>query len=296
MGGGRWTEDTRASYRAYSASVSTKSVSDTFTSRSIKSALDPKDVILRESVDSVDNPNSTAIIVGVDVTGSMGVIAHEMAKRGLGTLIEGILDRVPVEDPHIMFMAIGDAACDRSPLQVSQFEADARIIRQLADIYVESGGGGNDTESYDLPWYFAGTRTKTDCFDKRGKKGYLFTIGDENPPAGLTERQIKDIFGTSEQKGYSAAELLAMAEEKYHVFHLIVEQGNYCRRNPEVTIGKWTQLMGKRALPLSNHSHVSQVILAAIEISEGKDPEEVISGWQDSSVVETIRHALRLGE
>lgn len=294
MGGGRWTEDTRASYRSYASTASTKSVHETFTSKSIKSELDPKGVMLRESVDSVDNPNSTAIIVGVDVTGSMGVIAHEMAKQGLGTLIEGILDRLPVEDPHIMFMAIGDAAHDSSPLQVSQFEADARIIEQLAKIYVEQGGGGNDTESYDLPWYFAGTRTKTDCFNKRGKKGYLFTIGDENPPAGLTESQIKRVFGTSDQRGFSAAELLAMADEKYHVFHLVVEQGSYCKRNPQAVIGKWTELMGKRALPLSNYNHVSQVILAAIEISEGKDPEEVITGWQDKSVVETIRHALRL--
>lgn len=294
MGGGRWTDDTRATYRAYSTRVSTQSVHETFTSRSIKPSLDPRNVVLRESVDSIDNPNSTAIIVGVDVTGSMGVIAHEMAKQGLGTLIEGILDRLPVPDPHIMFMAIGDAASDHSPLQVSQFEADARIIQQLSDIYVESGGGGNDTESYDLPWYFAGTRTKTDCFDKRGKKGYIFTMGDENPPVGLSERQIKNIFGTSEQRSYNAAELLAMAEEKYHVFHLIVEQGQFARRNPQRVTDAWTQLMGKRALPLSNSNHVSQVILAAIEISEGKDPEEVIEGWQDKSIVDTIRHALRL--
>ena len=293
MGMGRWDSDSSTTYRAFAANASaTNNVRDVYTSRSINTALNPSGVTLRESCDSEQNPESTAIIIGLDVTGSMGMMAHEMAKEGLGTLIEGILDMKPVTDPHIMFMAIGDEQYDSAPLQVSQFEPDIRIVQQLKDIFLEGGGGGNDTEGYHLPWYFAATRTKIDCFEKRGKKGYLFTLGDENPPEEMRSDRSKYIFGTSEQRNISASELLQMAEEKYHVFHLIVEQGSFARRAlPRVT-DKWRQLLGKRAVLLSDYTHMSQVILSVMRVSEGEDPDEVIDSWQDAGVKATVRHAL----
>ena len=297
MGSGRWENTGREYYSTSSvAAREATSVHDYFRSSQINEALNPKGVMLRESCDSEDNPESNAIIIGLDVTGSMGSIAHEIAKEGLGTLIEGILERKPVVDPHILIAAIGDVMCDSSPLQISQFEADERIIQQLTDIYVEGGGGGNNTESYDLPWYFAGTRTEIDCFTKRGQKGYLFTVGDEMPPAGLKTKDIKRVFGTDDQRNYTAAELLELAEEKYHVFHLIVEQGSYCRgsQRPRVIQG-WQQLMGPRAIPLSNYKHMSEVILACIEISEAgedADVESIIDSHQDKAVRQTLAHAL----
>jgi hypothetical protein len=263
MGNSVWSDSDRDVYRGLAASAkSATHVREVFRSTRINEALNPKGILVRESCDSEANPASNALIIGLDVTGSMGIIAHTMAKEGLGTLIEGILDRKPVVDPHIMFMAIGDVRSDEAPLQVSQFEADIRIAQQLQDIYVEGHGGGNDTESYDLPWYFAATHTKIDCFDKRGRKGYLFTIGDEMPPVGLNQGHIKGVFGTDDQRGYTAEELLHMAEEKYNVFHVIVEQGNFARRNVKGVVGAWRELLGKRAIPLSNRSRRGACFLA----------------------------------
>jgi hypothetical protein len=93
----------------------------------MKAALNPAKIKMRESRDSDDNLPSTPIIVGIDVTGSMGVLAETLVKRGLKPLFEEILDRKPVTDPHVMAMAIGDAWCDRAPLQVTQFEADISV-------------------------------------------------------------------------------------------------------------------------------------------------------------------------
>ena len=71
-----------------------------------------------------------------DVTGSMGMIADALARKGLGTMVEEILARKPVSDPHIMCMGIGDVLYDRAPLQVTQFEADIRIAEQLEKLWL----------------------------------------------------------------------------------------------------------------------------------------------------------------
>ena len=83
-----------------------------------------------------------------------------------------------VADPQIMIGAIGDDQFDDVPLQVGQFESDNRIDDQLRDIFLEGGGGGDKREGYALAAYFLNTRAQTDAWDKRGRKGYVFFIGD----------------------------------------------------------------------------------------------------------------------
>ena len=293
MGSGRWDDNSRATYRSYAATAAaTTNVREVYRSNSMKKSLDPKGITVRESCDSEENPNSNAIIIGLDVTGSMGMIAHSIAKEGLGTLIEGILDEKPVEDPHIMFMAIGDEISDSAPLQVSQFEPDIRIVQQLSEIYVEQGGGGNDVEGYHLPWYFATNHTKLDCFDKRGRKGYLFTVGDELPPKQLSRSDVNRLFSSSVQNDISSSELLKEVQDRYHVFHLIVEQGSFARNRLDKVKGQWRELLGSRAILLSDYTHLPQVIIAAMKVSEGADPEEVVNSYQDLAVRKSIQHAL----
>lgn len=292
MGSSRWGDSDRGSYRSYAVKAQTESVRETFKQRQIHRDLDPSRVVIRESVDSDANPTSNPIIIALDVTGSMGMIAHTMAKEGLGTLIESVLDRKPVVDPHIMFMAVGDVYSDEAPLQVSQFEADIRIVQQLSQIYVEGHGGGNNTESYDLPWYFAANKTKVDAFDKRGKKGYLFTIGDELPPAGLTPTDLTNVFGHGQYTRHTADELLRDAEEKFNVFHIIVEQGNYARRDVAGVTRQWRELMGRHAVLLSDYSRIAEVIVSVIEVNEGRDPESVITSWQSGKIADAVKHAL----
>lgn len=287
MGSGTFNS---ASYATYSANIATASVNDIYKTRSASAVLsatgaakhlNPLGVKVRESRDSADNPNSHAIIVGIDVTGSMGSLAETIAKHGLGTLFMEILKRKPVTDPHLMFMAIGDANSDQVPLQVSQFEADNRIVDQLTDIFLEGNGGGNNSESYHLPWYFAGMHTSIDCLEKRNKKGYLFTLGDEWVPPPLTREQIKRFIGDEVERDFTTLELLAMAQRMYHVFHLVVEQGSYQDR----PLASWKALLGERALLLADHTKLAEVIVSTIQITEGADADAVADSWDGSTAV-----------
>ncbi len=276
MGCARWNHN---DWSDYATDTSRKTTDAVFASRSIAPELDPLDVGIRESRDSDENPEATAIIVGLDVTGSMGMIADALARQGLGTLVEEILARRPVPDPHILCMGIGDVLYDQAPLQVTQFEADIRIARQLERLWLEKGGGGNAYESYNLPWYFAATHTRTDCFEKRGRKGYLFTVGDEEPPPDLSAKAIGRVIGDRLQRNFTSPELLTMVSRMYHVFHVIVEEGSHARHDPRGVRNRWTELLGQRVIGLADHTRLAEVVVSAIEINEGRDREDVASSW-----------------
>lgn len=282
-----------SSYRSFSDSIKTKTVDAVYTSRGMHKDLDPKGVTIRESRDSADNPQSTPAIIALDVTGSMGMIAENIAKEGLGTLFEGILDRKPISNPHIMFMGVGDANCDRAPLQVSQFEADNRIVEQLTKLWLEQGGGGNSFESYNLPWYFAAEHTVHDAFEKRGKRGYLFTIGDEEAPQDLTRDQIKHFIGDNPERIGTSAEMLADAEQKYNVFHVVIKEGSHARRNPDRVIRSWADMLGQRVIPLDNYKLLAETIVSAIEVAEGVSARDSAARWgRGAAVIESAVRAI----
>lgn len=280
------------SYRAYSASTVGKRTEEVYSARKMENKLNPFGVAMRESRDSADNPKSTPIIVGLDVTGSMGMIADVIAREGLGTLFTGILDRKPVTNPHVMFMGIGDANYDQAPLQVSQFEADNRIVEQLTQLWLEKGGGGNCFESYNLPWYFAAFHTVHDSMEKRGKRGYLFTVGDEEAPAPLTRSQIKTIFGDDIQADMSTKDLLELAQRSYDVYHIIIEEGSHARRALDRVVGSWTDLLGQRVIKLSDHKRLAETIVSAIQVAEGVSAADAAKGWGTHSAVvhDAVKH------
>jgi len=130
MGGGTFTP---SSWTSYSKTTRSATREQNFAQRKIHPSFEPKGIKIRESRDSAEHPESTAIILGLDVTGSMGMIAEHIAKNSLGSLMLGIYEKQPVKDPQIMVMGIGDVACDQAPLQASQFESDIRIGQQLCD-------------------------------------------------------------------------------------------------------------------------------------------------------------------
>lgn len=232
MGCGSWT---KASYTSYSKSLG-RSVSkdgtisgsysnqDMFKATNIDPALDPKNVI-RECCDTDEHPNTVPVILALDVTGSMGQAAVEVAKK-LNVIMTKLYEKVT--DVEFLIMGIGDLAYDNYPIQASQFESDIRIAEQLDKIYFEFGGGGNNYESYTAAWYFGSRHTKLDCLN-RGRKGIIITMGDEqlNPYLPLRGRYsgLIEATGDNLQDDVETKDLYNEVSKKFNIYHLDVNHG-----------------------------------------------------------------------
>lgn len=278
MGCGSWSSRDWSSYS--NSSISGRGSSGIYTKSTMSKSFDPKNVI-RESCDSADHPNSTPIILGLDVTGSMSSILTVMAEK-LGILVGEILKREPVKDPQILFSAIGDSTCDDFPLQVTQFESDIRIAKQLTEVYFEKGGGGNGFESYPLTWYFAANHTKCDNYIKRNKKGFIFTFGDDGYPSKLTRNEIIEIFGDLVEGDIPIENLLNQVNRQFEVYHFCMESGGSYRTED---YRKWQELLGERAIKVRDYEKIPELIVSILEAHAGKDKDEIINSWDGSTAI-----------
>lgn len=306
MGGGTWTAGDYASRATLRSSVlgvhsyADAPVNQVFEARRINAMLDPKQFTVREARDSAEHPESTPVIIGLDVTGSMSSILHAMATRDINTLMTAIYDRRPISDPQVLCLGIGDAECDSAPLQATQFESDIRIADQLEQLWLEGGGGGNNYEGYALAWWFAANRTACDSFAKRGKRGYVFTIGDEEPTPRLHPYVMREkfgVFGVPETNGRSTIGTAALLEDcrrEWEVFHVVTTQGSYARSNPERVLNRWRELLGQRALRLDDHARLAEVIVSAIQMAEGVSYDDIVASWSGDPVVAEALRGIRL--
>ena len=294
MGNARWSADDYVSY-ASTTNYRSASRAEVF-SHKVGEKLDPRNVKvgkgdrvglqLRESIISDLNPRPTPIILGLDVTGSMGTVAELIAKEELPKLMTGIHETGVVTDPHIMFMGIDDVfAQGHGALQVSYFEPDLRIVEQLRQMWLVGNGGGNGSESYDLAWYFAGKYTYLEGFEKQGRKGFLFTFGDEPAPfRTVTKSDLRTIFGPGDYEDAPPASSLKAAQEKFDVFHIIVERG----RADRSMRASWTDLIGNNAIFLRDTRYLTDVVIATMAIAGGADIETVIA---ESKVAAELQYA-----
>lgn len=244
------------------AMFSSGSRQETFSQRNINSAMSPYGVQVRESRDSEEHPNSVPIIIALDVTGSMGSIPHFLVKEGLPNIMGQII-QMGIPDPQVLFLAIGDHECDQAPLQVGQFESSDELLDTwLTTVWLEGRGGGNNGESYHLAWYFSAKHTEIDSFEKRGKKGFLFTIGDEPVLNNLPANAQKAIMGDGQYQDYTAAELFEMAREKFHVFH--VHTTHTASGDRQAVVDDWKQLVQDGLLMAKRPEDVAGIIADAI--------------------------------
>ena len=248
----------------------------------------------RESRDSAAHPESLAIAVIFDETGSMGGVPVVLQKK-IPELMGLLLRKGYVEHPQILFGAVGDY-CNRekAPVQIGQFESGLEMDDCITEIYLEGQGGGGFEESYQDVLYFFGNKTDIDCFEKRGKKGYLFLIGDEKPYPRSTREEIHTIFGDNVQGDITVEEMVAKAQEKYHVFFVIPMNETSHGKDP-VLRKRWADLIGNdHVIALQEASAIAELVASTIGICEGTaDVAAVSTDLKDIGASDaTVGHVL----
>ena len=227
--------------------------------------MDPKGVRFRERRDSDAHPDSRAVAVLFDVTGSMNMVPRILQKN-LCQLMGLLVRKNYLVDPQILIGAIGDATCDRAPLQIGQFESGIEIDDNLARLWLEGGGGGQQTESYELGMYFLARKTAIDCYEKRGRRGYLFLIGDEMPYRYLKRKEVKAVIGDRLQADIPVEELVRELEVKYDTYFILPNLTSHY--NDAKIHRRWVQLLGQNVLRLDDPEGISELIASTIGLAE----------------------------
>lgn len=240
---------------------------DTFTQQregKMHESMDPKKALLRECRDNEHNPKTLPILIGLDVTGSMQQIPKLLITKGLPEMVAKLKEE-GVEDPSILFTGLGDSTTDSAPLQVGQFEcSDDLLDLWLTRTWIEGRGGANAGESYLWAWWFAANRIVTDHWEKRGQKGFIFTIGDEPCLPVIHPLEFQKVLG-QQSEAVRAVDLIEQASEKWNIFHISVrgqDQG-------------WNKLLGQRSIVTSDYNDVPRII--AETVGQYKDSKGVQS-------------------
>ncbi len=279
MGHGSYTASDWAKLKTSRQLTEKQNVEEVFVKKDCDPRFNPRHIGTRECFDSEDHPHTTPIVVGLDVTGSMGYLAVKVAKEALNDLIMKLYSTDVIEDPALMCAAYGDG-WDSAPLQVTQFESDIRIAEQLLDLYFENRGNGQVVPT--CLWEFLSRHTNIDAINKQNEKGFIFTIGDS---AKIREDHVSETIATvvgDHIPGASVQSILREVQKKFHVFHIMIGGD----QNKKILNGH------KIVIDRSDIELLPAIILGTIAMQKGKTIEEALE-LSDSIRKSSLINALR---
>jgi len=304
MGSGRYDDDVYTSSRASRVASKTPDFAYTATAAATKTihpTLDPMRINSKpsgklESRDSDEHPESNAIFVSMDVTGSNKSRAVDAQAR-LNNLM-GLLTKY-VSDPQVLVAANDDYDAQMSycgthagTTQISDFESDNRIDEAIRNLWLVGNGGGNDWESYDLLLYAAARKTVIDCFDKRGKKGYMFMYADEPFFKQVSKDQVKAVFGDDIEADIPLVDIIDEVKERYNLF-ILWPQGGYDHARKQ-----YVELFGEEHVVTLQHPNlICEMIASLVGFNEDKltasdaMDDLVAVGVDKSSAKDIVSHA-----
>jgi len=177
------------------------------------------------------------IIVAVDVTGSMANWPFE------------IFDRLPLlyntlsqyrDDLEICFAAIGDAAVDDWPLQVTTFASGFDLEQLLGSLYGE-GGGGDAPESYGLFAHWVNAHVRLPELEE---PPFLIVFGDVTMHPKVPRGQIDHYLGDKVRRDVDAIEAWQQVTKTWNTWFLRRPTG---RPGDQVDV-QWGKAIGEQKI------------------------------------------------
>lgn len=260
--------------------------------------MNPKGAI-RECRDSDAHPVTLPVMVMMDTTGSMQEVP-KILEASLPKLMGAFLDdkasgKKYLGDayPSILVGALDDYDAmyrhdHDGTLQVGQFESGIEIDEDLEKIWLTGNGGGTYHESYELAMFFASRRTSCDHFEKRGKKGYLFLIGDEHAYPKVKGEEVEAVIGVKIQGDILTEDMVKEAQKKWNIFFILP---NLTSHYDDDNLQKyWMKLLGQQnVIRLEDPARICECIASCVAICEGNaDLDDLVDDGVASGLSEAL--------
>ena len=241
-------------------------------SKANEKIIDPSKHIRSES----NNP----LIIAVDVTGSMASWPFE------------IFDRLPLlyntlsqyrEDLEICFAAIGDAAYDDWPLQVTTFASSYDLEQLLAALYGE-GGGGDAPESYGLFAHWVNTHV---TIPKLHDPPFLIMFGDVSMHPKVPKAQVAHYLGDKVGTDVDSIQAWQQLSETWNVWFLRRPTG----KPGDYVDFQWGQAIGEqKILRIQDEQRAVDYAMGIIARAWGHfdDFQDNMRARQDESMVAMV--------
>ena len=135
---------------------------------------------------TLKSKTKSPIILVLDVTGSNINFARIVYDK-LPMFYGQIEQQGYLEDFELSICAVGDAYTDDYPMQIGDFAKGIELDAQIEKLVLESGGGGQGMESYELMAYYVFEKTEFEP----GAEPIIFFIGDEAPYPRVNKKQAR---------------------------------------------------------------------------------------------------------
>ncbi|MFA5166206.1 MAG: hypothetical protein WC449_02785 [Candidatus Paceibacterota bacterium] len=229
------------------------------------------------------------IVVAVDVTGSMGdwtKIIYDKLPMFWGEMDKNAY----LPDPSICIVGVGDAYSDQAPLQVCDFAQGQAIDEEIAKLYLEGGGGGQSSESYELMAHYFSAH----CDISRSELSFFFLLEDEGVYPKLKRKQVEEVIGESLPSDIPSEEIFQKISARFNFFVL---HKPYDGGSDDAVCKKWKSLIGERFIELKDPKACVDDMLGIISmISQARDLDsyaiDMVNRGQSKSRIQEVTKAL----
>ncbi|MGE5072217.1 MAG: hypothetical protein ACM3MF_02230 [Anaerolineae bacterium] len=233
----------------------------------------------------IRSESKNPMIIAVDVTGSMATWPAEIFDR-LPLLYNTLAQYRP--DVEICFAAIGDAAVDRWPLQVTTFAGGFDLEQLLGSLYGE-GAGGDAPESYGLFAHWVNTHVEAP--NAEGQP-FLIVFGDITMHPTVPAAQIGHYMGDKSQD-VNALKAWQQVSQKWNTWFLRRPTG----KPGDQVDQQWAKAIGgQKIIHIDDEQRAVDYAMGLIARSWGYfgDFQSNMRARQDETKVEQVSKVIKM--
>lgn len=236
--------------------------------------------------------SESPLIIACDVTGSMGEWPATIFSKLPYLDLEG--KEYLGKGMEISFAAVGDAYSDNYPLQTRPFVGGKGLEKELKELVIEKGGGGQIMESYDLAALYYANNVK---MPKAINPIFIF-IGDEGLYDSVDKDQAKEWARTNIEGRLTTKQVIDQLKSKYAVYLVrkpYHDSGDSMSSEDKTIKKQWETLLGEDHVALlPDPKRVVDVIfgILAKETDRVKYFEKELTGRQTPEQVKAVMKSL----